>query len=84
MSQSIFDFMLEVFNVILSIGNTIWEILTTPVMQYVSQWQLPDFLDFIIGTPLKFIFGENGTILSFLPVIFGILVIIRIVLLFRK
>lgn len=80
---SIYDFILEVFNVILSVGSTIWELLTTPVMQYVSRWQLPTFLNFIVA-PLKFIFGENGTILSFLPVVFGVLIVVRIVLIFIK
>lgn len=83
MVNNIWSFILELFNVVISVGNTIWEVITTPVIQYIERWQLPWWLNAIIGTPIKWIFGENGTILSFLPVVIGVLIIVRIVLLFK-
>lgn len=83
MINNLWSFILEVFNVVVSVGATIWEVITTPVIQYIDKWQLPWWLDDIIGTPIKWIFGENGTILSFLPVVIGVLIIVRIVLLFK-
>lgn len=83
MVNNLWSFILEVFNVVVSVGATIWEVITTPVIQYIDRWQLPWWLDDIIATPIKWIFGENGTILSFLPVVIGVLIIVRIVLLFK-
>ena len=83
MISNLWTFTLELFNVVVSIGATIWEILTTPVIQYVNRWEIPGWLELIIREPVKWIFGTNGTILSFLPLVIGILIIVRVVFLFR-
>lgn len=83
MISNLWTFTLELFNVVVSVGATIWEILTTPVIQYIDRWEIPGWLDLIIREPIKWIFGTNGTILSFLPLVIGVLIIVRIVFLFR-
>ena len=89
MNTSLWDFISTLFEVVANIGNTLWNILTTPVSQYVATWDLSNiFGSGIIGnwlseavySLLSFLFGENGTLLTMIPIMIGIILIIRLIL----
>lgn len=89
MNISLWDFISNLFEVVANIGNTLWNILTTPVAQYVATWDLSNifgtgvignWLSEAVYNLLSFLFGENGTLLTMLPVMIGIILIVRLIL----
>ena len=68
-------------DILLTIGSKLWELLTTPVATIMNNWDLPMWLDLIIATPLRWLFGDSGTLLTIIPAFIVIILIIRFVLL---
>ena len=81
---NIWNFIQNVFNVVINVGQTIWELLTTPIINYINSWNLPGWLDNSIGEVFRWVFRGDITLLTLLPVFIGILLIVRIIMLFVK
>lgn len=71
----------KLFEIVGSVAETFWQILTTPIIDIVNSWNLPLWLDTIVYEPLYWIFGPDGTLLTAIPALIGILLLIRLVML---
>lgn len=78
---TLYDFINRLFEIVSSIAETFWQFLTTPVISIVNSWDLPIWLDTLIYEPLYWLFGSEGTILTAIPVLIGIILLIRLVML---
>ena len=76
-----YNFIQQLFEIVGSVATTFWQFLTTPVLTIVNSWDLPLWLNTIIYDPLYWMFGTEGTILTGIPVLIGILLLIRLVML---
>lgn len=76
---SVYTLITELFSVVATIANKFWDILTTPVATYIEAWNLPWWLQAIISDPLMWLFGSKGTLLSAIPVLIGLIILIRLV-----
>lgn len=81
---NIWYFIIDLFNVVVNVGQKIWEFLTTPINTLIASIDFPGWLDALIGAPLRWIFQSNITILQTLPILLIIILIVKFVFLFIK
>lgn len=86
----LWDFLMTLSETLLTIGTKLWEVLTTPVAQYLQSWDLShifgsgvigNWLSEVVYNLIAFIFGENGTLLAAIPAFIAIILLIRFILL---
>lgn len=86
MAFSLWDILQKLLNLVINIGNKLWWFFSTPFYDIVQEWNLPWWLDWF-DRAIKWLSGPDGiipdaTFLSFLPFIIGLILVIRLILLF--
>lgn len=81
---NIWYFIVDLVSIVINIGEKIWQLLTTPIIDFIDSWNLPGWLDVIIGAPLRWIFQNDATLLTIIPLLLAVILVIRVVMLFIK
>lgn len=82
----IWDTIQKIFNVVMALGQKIWAFFTTPLYATIREIDLPWWLDWF-ERGVNWLCGPSGlipnaTFLSFLPYVIGLILIVKIIMLF--
>lgn len=75
---NLFDFIMDVFTFVSKIATQLWILLTNPISEVLASWNTPAWLNVIISAPIQFIFGPDGTLLQSIPILIGLILLVRI------
>ena len=83
---NLWDIIDTLASIVLTIGQKIWDLLTTPVWEILKDWGVIAFFDdheLTLGWAkdiIYFLFGSKGTILLVVPMAIAVILIVRFVM----